>query len=776
MTPPQHPQVLNQQMVAQASLAAPECAQTAVAAAETPVDPTPMELTADPPPATTAPSSNDQAAAPELDNSAAAQRVSGDALEEAIAQLCEMGFERAQVEWCLELAHGNPNRAAEYLMGETPEVPRTRNPETLAQDLDAVLDATHADRAQAMEDLMVTADDAAAIMAATGNGPDDVAAIMQAPGANSVARMLTAARAAVTPTPARHFPPTGWEVRIENGWTAWQPYVAFRGEEGEEIAYSLGHHRYTARITSADTGVQLNTATGTERPLRRAGALWTPPVPGECGHEALPPPQENETEFVVNDWSSFEGGQAVRSEPVTVGDFTFKLLVFPRGSVSTRGSHVSVFVEGQQPQGSEEEWCFPNMKYIITVVNWIDYRRSVTKTDTFCFQRPHVDRGWHDMVRVSDLSLENGWLGPNGSLLLRAAVKPTYALTLAPTANYSSRQRTGHVNLQSPGDGWCFTTSLLHSIFHISPVRDLVLSDSSCMDVDSCTAVNVPETQDLHATKVLQDIFSSMQSSETAVPCGELLGVLGSGSGHLGDCDVNSLLKAVCDCLLGRAEAAYKLFEGELESYVECMDINHRSVRAEKFLSLPLSLRNSTGDRLHGIEASLDHLLAEELLEGDNAYEAEGHGKQRARKGLRMKQLPPVLWLDLKRCELDLETMAVSKSNSRFEFPEHLDLTRYATGSCTYALQSVVVHEGDASGGHCHVYVRPDTTGAWLRIDNSHVLPSSSYAAVEANYGGSYPALWNYFEKTPQEIARIRVPKSSRPYSACLLCYIHEDS
>jgi ubiquitin carboxyl-terminal hydrolase 7 len=133
---------------------------------------------------------------------------------------------------------------------------------------------------------------------------------------------------------------------------------------------------------------------------------------------------------------------------------------------------------------------------------------------------------------------------------------------------------------------------------------------------------------------------------------------------------------------------------------------------------------------LHGIDASLDNLVAEELLEGDNAYEAERHGKQRARKGLRLKQLPPVLWLDLKRCELDLASMNVSKSSARFEFPERLDLTRYATGSCTYALHTVVVHEGDASNGHCHVHVRPDTRDAWLRIDNTHVLPSSNYAAL----------------------------------------------
>merc|ERR1712003_440861 len=95
------------------------------------------------------------------------------------------------------------------------------------------------------------------------------------------------------------------------------------------------------------------------------------------------------------------------------------------------------------------------------------------------------------------------------------------------------------------------------------------------------------------------------------------------------------------------------------------------------------------------------------------------------RKELRLRQLPPVLWLGLKCNEFDLVTMDVSKPNARFEFPEELDLTRYVTGSCASALHTVV-HEGDASNSHCRVYVRPGTIDAWLRMDNAHVLPSGN--------------------------------------------------
>jgi len=39
-----------------------------------------------------------------------------------------------------------------------------------------------------------------------------------------------------------------------------------------------------------------------------------------------------------------------------------------------------------------------------------------------------------------------------------------------------------------------------------------------------------------------------------------------TGSDKLGECDINSLPKAVCNCLPNVAQAAYTLFEGEMES------------------------------------------------------------------------------------------------------------------------------------------------------------------------------------------------------------------
>lgn len=46
---------------------------------------------------------------------------------------------------------------------------------------------------------------------------------------------------------------------------------------------------------------------------------------------------------------------------------------------------------------------------------------------------------------------------------------------------------------------------------------------------------------------------------------------------------------------------------------------------------------------------SLQKYTAEEMLEGNNAYDAEIFGKQTARKGVRFLRFPPVIQFHLKR-------------------------------------------------------------------------------------------------------------------------------
>lgn len=56
--------------------------------------------------------------------------------------------------------------------------------------------------------------------------------------------------------------------------------------------------------------------------------------------------------------------------------------------------------------------------------------------------------------------------------------------------------------------------------------------------------------------------------------------------------------------------------------------------------------------------------VAVETLEGDNKYQAEGFGLQDAKKGIVFQSFPPVLHLQLKRFEYDVQRDAMVKART----------------------------------------------------------------------------------------------------------------
>eukprot|EP00913_Durusdinium_trenchii_P035565 g33282.t1 len=202
-----------------------------------------------------------------------------------------------------------------------------------------------------------------------------------------------------------------------------------------------------------------------------------------------------------------------------------------------------------------------------------------------------------------------------------------------------------------------------------------------------------------------------------------------------------------------------RLFEGEMENYIECLDVDYTSKRTETFYDLQLNIKSEKGHDLLSIEDG-----------------AEGFGKQRAKKGIRFMAFPPVLNLQLKRFHFDMERMDMVKLNSRFEFPRKLDLSQFAPGAGHYLLHSVVVHSGDVNSGHYYAYIRPNLDEHWVKFDDDVVTPCSDYAAVEDNFGGSDLNTCNYFDRFPSELRHFQWPTRPRIHNAYMLVYIREDS
>lgn len=64
--------------------------------------------------------------------------------------------------------------------------------------------------------------------------------------------------------------------------------------------------------------------------------------------------------------------------------------------------------------------------------------------------------------------------------------------------------------------------------------------------------------------------------------------------------------------------------------------------------------------------------IAIDTLDGENKFHSKGFGLQDARKGIIFLSFPPVLFLQLKRCEYDMQLDAMVKVRITYGFNELL--------------------------------------------------------------------------------------------------------
>ena len=111
-----------------------------------------------------------------------------------------------------------------------------------------------------------------------------------------------------------------------------------------------------------------------------------------------------------------------------------------------------------------------------------------------------------------------------------------------------------------------------------------------------------------------------------------------------------------------------------MKSYIKCVNVDYESSRIEEFNGALLcvdmiapSLTNHRTDiqlnvkGMKNLYESFKDYVAVETLDGDNKYMAEGYGLQDAKKGIIFQSFPPVLHLQLKRFEYDIQRDAMVK-------------------------------------------------------------------------------------------------------------------
>ncbi|KAL3464677.1 hypothetical protein BJX64DRAFT_88088 [Aspergillus heterothallicus] len=172
----------------------------------------------------------------------------------------------------------------------------------------------------------------------------------------------------------------------------------------------------------------------------------------------------------------------------------------------------------------------------------------------------------------------------------------------------------------------------------------------------------------------------------------------------------------------------HELFEGLLTSETQCLACEKVSQRDEVFLDLSVDLEQHSS-----VTSCLRKFSAEETLCEKNKFHCDNcGGLQEAEKRMKIKRLPRILALHLKRFKYTEDLQRLQKLFHRVVYPYHLRLFNTTDDAedpdRLYELYAVVVHIGGGPyHGHYVAIIKTQDRG-WLLFDDEMVEP------VDKNY------------------------------------------
>lgn len=269
----------------------------------------------------------------------------------------------------------------------------------------------------------------------------------------------------------------------------------------------------------------------------------------------------------------------------------------------------------------------------------------------------------------------------------------------------------------------------------------------------------------------LQNLFYRLYTEDDALSCTEVMHSFGwKPTDMFTQQDTHELLKLLLDKVEEQTKGTVvegcikRMFEGEVETYIECIDIDYKSVRKETYEDIQLDIQGCGN-----IYDSLDKAIEAEILEGDNIYETEGYGKQKAKKGMRFLSFPNICIFLLKRFTFDTHKFNPVKLNNRYEFYKEIDLSKYCENAGQYILHAVSVHQGSTNSGHYYSFSYKPSENIWLKCDDERIYRVSEYSAINDNFGG----LDIDIDKDSYEFDLVdQIKQRVKNYNAYMLVYV----
>ncbi|KAG7134986.1 ubiquitin carboxyl-terminal hydrolase creB like protein [Verticillium longisporum] len=181
----------------------------------------------------------------------------------------------------------------------------------------------------------------------------------------------------------------------------------------------------------------------------------------------------------------------------------------------------------------------------------------------------------------------------------------------------------------------------------------------------------------------------------------------------------------------------HDIFEGVLTSETKCLTCETASQRDETFLDLSIDLEEHSS-----VTSCLRKFSAEEMLCERNKFHCDHcGGLQEAEKRMKIKRLPKVLALHLKRFKYTEDYSRLQKLFHRVVYPYHLRMFNTTDDAedpdRLYELYAVVVHiGGNAYHGHYVSVIKTQDRG-WLLFDDEMVEPVDKHFV--RNFFGDKP-------------------------------------
>ncbi|KAI4799210.1 hypothetical protein KUCAC02_017846 [Chaenocephalus aceratus] len=273
----------------------------------------------------------------------------------------------------------------------------------------------------------------------------------------------------------------------------------------------------------------------------------------------------------------------------------------------------------------------------------------------------------------------------------------------------------------------CYCNSVLQALYFCRPFREKVL------------AYKVQPRRKESLLTCLSDLFNSIATQKKKVgviPPKKFISRLRKENELFDNYmqqDAHEFLNYLLNTIETQQTWVHEIFQGTLTNETRCLNCEAVSSKDEDFLDLSVDVEQNT---------SITHCLrgfsnTETLCSEYKYYCEQCRSKQEAQKRMRVKKLPMILALHLKRFKYMDQLHRYTKLSYRVVFPLELRLFN-TSGDATnpdrmYDLVAVVVHCGSGPNrGHYITIVK--SHGFWLLFDDD-IVEKIDAQAIEEFYG-----------------------------------------